>query len=182
MPNRADREALKKRIEAAKKPSAYEIAKKSISPVELAKLNIQGGINYQNDLAEAVRKKAITRMQIEFEPDRDVVFFLFTKSERVWFVNNSDETLAEVTGSDGGFTTADDDVIARGYKENIYQYVEPGEAVSIAQAPDGFYDLDYVISYYVTIVSSAYGRMEFSTEPAKGGKPDSTLLKKRRRK
>ena len=115
------------------------------------------------------------RMMKEYDPESERIFYLFVDDGLVWFMNNSPEVLPQVTGSEGGFATADDDVVTFAGKKPVYKKVKSGEAVSIAVEPDG-YDLDYIIRYYVTVISPQNEQLEFSSKSKKGGHPHDTLL------
>jgi hypothetical protein len=65
------------------------------------------------------------------DPDSERVFYLFVQSGRVWFANNSDETLDEVICSCGYFTSHEDEAEPGQGEDKVYNKVEPGEAVAL---------------------------------------------------
>jgi hypothetical protein len=111
------------------------------------------------------------RLMKSYNPDDEKIFYLFPDDGLVWFMNNSNQTLPKVAGSEGGFITVDEDVATRATNEASYNNVKSGEAVSIGVAPDGFYDLDYVIVYYVRIETPTNRVFNFNSGPEKGGDP-----------
>ena len=104
--------------------------------------------------------------------DRKAVFWLVAGENEtnlntnIYFVNSSDEILKEVIYSSSGMQTIDDEVSSSASKELSYKDVLPGEAVKIDEY-DAFYDSDFLVAYYATVVSETLGRIDFSTLPSK---------------
>ena len=93
----------------------------------------------------------------------------------IFFVNSTDETLEEVIYSSSGMQTIDDDVASSASKEYSYKDVLPGEAVKIDEY-DAFYDSDWLVVHYATVVSDKLGRIEYSTPPSKGCIGEAVLM------
>ena len=84
----------------------------------------------------------------------------------IYFINSSDEVLNQVIYSTSGMMTIDDEVSSSASKELSYRDVLPGEAVKIDEY-DAFYDSDFLVAYYTTVVSEKVGRVDYATLPSK---------------
>lgn len=93
----------------------------------------------------------------------------------IYFINSSSETLKEVIYSSSGMQTCDDDVLIAEGKGNRYLDVLPGEAVKIDEY-DAFFDSDFLVGYYLTVVSDKLGKNDYSTLPSKRCLNEEVLL------
>lgn len=114
----------------------------------------------------------ITPLPPRKDGDRKATFWMVAGENEtdfitnIYFVNSSDEILNEVIYSSSGMQTIDDEVSSSASKELSYKDVLPGEAVKIDEY-DAFYDSDFLVAYYATVVSDTLGRIDFSTLPSK---------------
>lgn len=117
--------------------------------------------------------------------DSENIFYLQYESNRmgegdIWFVNNSDKTLLEVSNASGGFAGGtdggvDDLVTMSVPKPTAYENVKPKEAVLIDRYNE-VYDGDFYIEFAVDVTSPSFGKKHFASEVLKGGDPNATLL------
>ncbi|PHR59899.1 MAG: hypothetical protein COA47_08955 [Robiginitomaculum sp.] len=117
--------------------------------------------------------------------DAENIFYLQLQSidmleGDIWFVNNSDETLLEVSNSSGGFAGGTDgdveDIVTMSTpKPTVYKDVKPKEAVRI-DTYNEIFDGDFYIEFGAEITSPSFGKKHLKGELLKGGDPNATLL------
>lgn len=95
-------------------------------------------------------------------------------ADELFFVNDTDETLAHVAAFTGGFITADDDALSLEGANLVYHDVCPGEGVKV-EAFDGYYDLDYVFQLSFE-VACGQGTWRILTRAQKGSIAAQELL------
>lgn len=123
---------------------------------------LQGGFTWQS-----VWESRRPRFWLELQGGR--------RSGELFFINDSDESLATVRVAPSGFMTADDDTLTLQAADYTYHDVAPGEAVKVAEF-DGYYDLDLVFQLGIEVTSPRYGKMQMTTPPKKGYVPGQALL------
>lgn len=94
---------------------------------------------------------------------------------KLYFLNQSSETLEWVSTSLGGFQTVDDDVVSKSSTERVFELVAPGEAVLIGTF-DPIGDSDFVFQPQVSLSSPSLGKVEIRGKATKGKYEDSVLL------
>ena len=105
---------------------------------------------------------------------REVIFSLMKHEGALYFVNDSDEVLETVSSDSFGFV---EDASLEGNPHFLYKDVKPGESVKVEEYDD-YYDLDYVLGFYIYIESNALGRVKITPPFAKGGVRPQPLLYK----
>jgi hypothetical protein len=94
----------------------------------------------------------------------------------LYLVNASGGTLDSVIADMGGFTTADDGVVAVSSNENYeYTNIENGDAVKVDEYDD-YYDLDYLLQVVLRVQSPQFGILEILSPIEKGGVGETVLL------
>lgn len=96
---------------------------------------------------------------------------------KVWFVNNSDETINYVRPAGYQYATAGDDIIHLSQDAGGIEYrdVAPGEAVLIDRY-DMIFDGDFVFIPAVDVKSNDLGERHLANSAGKGNPPNVTLL------
>ena len=123
--------------------------------------------------------KRVTNLRWKF-PDfpprpikREVVFSLMKYEGALYFVNDSDEVLETVSSDSCGYVL---DASIDGPKF-LYKDVKPGESVKVEEY-DNYYDLDYVLGFYLYIKSNSLGKIKIIPPFKKGGVAPQPLLYK----
>lgn len=108
---------------------------------------------------------------------RRPLFWLVRDGDALYFVNDTDETLARVSSASGGFVTVDDDTVSIRKSAGVaYLNVQPGEAVKVDEY-DPIYDSDTLVQPQISIESPGIGRVTFFGPVEKGGvRMDAVLL------
>jgi hypothetical protein len=95
------------------------------------------------------------------------LFYVDRDGDDVYFVNNSTETLNNVSSNSGGLQTLDDESMSVGGPSYSYKDVKPGEAVKM-ESYDSFYDPDFLLQLEVEISSMTLGAKIFRVIEKRG--------------
>ena len=116
------------------------------------------------------------------KPDpRKPLLWLSRQGADLYLINDTDETLASVSASSGGFATADDAAIPVGGDQGyFYEHVQPGDAVKVDEY-DIIFDSDFLLAVYIEIHSAKFGLLKLASPAEKGGVHEAVLLWDRER-
>lgn len=110
---------------------------------------------------------------------REVIFSLMTygrasmeHGQALYFVNSSNEILDVVSSDIGGFMGS---ISSDNNPSFLYKNVLPNESVKVEEY-DGFYDLDYLLGFSLSIESKRYGKIKIKPPAKKGGLKKQPLL------
>ena len=102
-------------------------------------------------------------------------YWLIRDEDDLYFVNNTEESIESVSSTIHGFETADDEIYTVLKKGNIYDSVEPQEAVKLEEF-DPIADSDFVLQVDIRIQLKKDVCMEVLSPSRKGGITGETVL------
>ncbi len=96
---------------------------------------------------------------------REIIFSLMKYKDALYFVNGSDETLDVVSSESFGFV---ENLSLEKNPKFLYKNIKPNESVKVEEYDD-YFDLDFVLGFYLFIESKNLGKVKITPSPAKGG-------------
>lgn len=110
------------------------------------------------------------------KPKRDIKYALVREHNDVYFINQSNEVIKQVSTASFGFLTEDDTVYSpENNTEYTYEDVQPGEGVLVENYNDDRAFYDYMLGLYIYIKNKD-GQFRINVNSHKGGVKSQILM------